>query len=195
MEEKSSKAVEADKREAIHSDAGKQKDKLKRLSKLLWYYFGTDEVLPLQKIFENMKKASLARSLYEQAQQSREEKERDKRLEAIGQEAENWQKKKEEIDLDAQAENPEFLRYVWDRGLSPEEAYLLLNRETVLKEAAKKAQAEVAASIAAKKSRMTELGAQKKRSAKRKRVRASTLGDEEIDEILARVKKGETIRF
>nr|DAW92942.1 MAG TPA: hypothetical protein [Caudoviricetes sp.] len=195
MEDTSSKMRETDKQEAMHRDAGKQKDKLYRLSKLLRYYFGTDEVLLLQKIFENMKKASLARSLYEQAEKSRQEKERDKRLESIGQETENWQANREEIDLDAQAENPEFLRYVWDRGLSPQEAYLLLNREMVLKEAAKKAQAEIAASIAAKRGRMAELGMQKRTSSKRKRVRASTLGDEEIDDILARVKKGETIRF
>lgn len=169
-------------------------EKYRRLSKLVTYYFGTDDVPSLQIVFANMKRAALAESLVKQVEDKRltsgMEERKAKLYEAMRSYAEKTGK-----DLRSLADNPQFLRYLWDNGIAPEDADLLANKEQARQAALQEAKESIAASLLTKKGRIAENGAEGMQSAKQKKANPKNLTNADIDDILRRVQAGEKIVF
>lgn len=165
-----------------------------QLSRLMQYYFGTDEPSEVGQVLSDIKREAMARNLYEQAQQK-------KNLSDINARAEQIEKSAAElsadgsVNLDEMAENPQFVRYLANNGLSAKDAYYLVSRENLEKENLQKAREELTASILAKQDRICENAAIGKSAHKRSKKSARDLTEEEMDEIVRRVRGGEKISF
>lgn len=169
-------------------------EKYRRLSKLVKYYFGTDNVLSLQTVFANMKRAAYAESLVKQAEEKRLASGMDKRKENIKRAVEAYAQSAGK-DVASLAENPDFLRYLWENGVDPEEADLLANKNNIRSDALNEAKKAIAASISAKKNRIAENGMMGAQSAKKTRMRPEALTNADIDDIMRRAQGGERISF
>jgi len=101
-----------------------------------------------------------------------------------------FSRKNPDFDMKAEMQNPQFVNYVWGNGLSVEDAYLLCHREELLEAA----RTEAAEAQQKKQERVLENGAGKSRPAIARKS-PGDLSDKEIDAIIERVKKGETITF
>ncbi|MBO5364901.1 MAG: hypothetical protein J6A56_05510 [Clostridia bacterium] len=99
-------------------------------------------------------------------------------------------KKNPDFDMRAEMENPDFVTYVWGRGLTVEEAYILVHREELLEKARQNAQEEKTLP----RERILENGAGKNRPAIAKK-NPKDLTDKEVDAIIERVRNGEKISF
>lgn len=169
-------------------------EKYRRLSKLLNYYFGTDNVLSLQTVFANMKRAAYAQSLVQQADEKRLASGMDERKADIKRAVEAYAQKTGR-DMRSLAENKDFLRYLWENGVDPEEADLLANRGNIREDALEKAKQSIAASLAAKKNRIAENGMTGLQSAKKRKLNPDALTNADIDDIMRRAQSGERISF
>lgn len=169
-------------------------EKYRRLSKLLNYYFGTDNVMSLQTVFANMKRAAYAQSLVQQADEKRRASGMDERKADIRRAVEAYAQKTGR-DMRSLAENKDFLRYLWENGVDPEEADLLANKNNIREDALEKAKQSIAASLAAKKNRIAENGMTGSQSAKKRKLSPDALTNAEIDDIMRRAQSGERISF
>ncbi len=95
-----------------------------------------------------------------------------------------------DFDMKKEMQNPDFVNYVWGKGLTVEEAYFLVHRQELLEEARVDAMEE----LAARRDRMVENGAAKNRPAIAKK-NPKDLTDKEIDAIIERARNGEKITF
>ncbi|MBR5152134.1 MAG: hypothetical protein IKW60_01200 [Clostridia bacterium] len=108
----------------------------------------------------------------------------------IEEERKAFAEKNPNFDMAKEMENSQFVNYVWGNGISVEDAYLLCHKEELLKTAPK----EETQTQQNKQERVLENGAGKSRPAIA-RKNPKDLSDKEIDAIIERVKKGETITF
>ncbi len=106
----------------------------------------------------------------------------------IEEERKVFSQKNPDFDMKAELQNPQFVEYVWGKGLSVEDAYLLCHKEELLEHKTQETIPEK------KQERVMENGAEKSRPAIA-RKNPKDLSDKEIDAIIDRVKKGETITF
>ncbi len=112
------------------------------------------------------------------------------RMEEIEAQRIAFQQKAPDFDMKAELENPDFVNYVWGKGLTVEEAYFLVHREELLEQARMEAMEE----LASRRARIQENGAAKNRPAIAKK-NPKDLSDKEIDAIIERAKNGEKITF
>lgn len=101
-----------------------------------------------------------------------------------------FQRQNPDFDMKAEMQNPDFVNYVWGKGLTVEEAYFLVHRRELLNQARSEAMEE----LMARRERIAENGAAKNRPAIAKK-NPKDLSDKEIDAIIERVRKGEKITF
>lgn len=101
-----------------------------------------------------------------------------------------FQRQNPDFDMKAEMQNPDFVNYVWGKGLTVEEAYFLAHRQELLNQARSEAMEE----LMARRERIAENGAAKNRPAIAKK-NPKDLSDKEIDAIIERVRKGEKITF
>ncbi len=101
-----------------------------------------------------------------------------------------FEKKNPEFDMKAEMQNPDFVNYVWGKGLTVEEAYVLVHREELLKNSRFAAEEE----MTSRKERILENGAGKNRPAIAGK-NPKDLSDKEVDAIIERVRNGEKITF
>ncbi len=99
-------------------------------------------------------------------------------------------RKNPDFDMKAEMQNPDFLNYVWGKGLTVEEAYFLVHKEELLEKVRLDAEAEQSQ----RRERILENGAGKNRPAIAKK-NPKDLSDKEVDDIIERVRKGEKITF
>lgn len=99
-------------------------------------------------------------------------------------------KKNPDFDMKAEMENPAFINYVWKNGLTVEEAYFLAHRDEIIEAAAK----ETLKRMVERQNRISENGAGKNSPAVVKK-NPKEMSDKEIDDVIARVQKGERITF
>lgn len=161
-----------------------------QLSKILKHYFGSDEPRVVAAVLSNMKKAALAQNLYSSVNEKRKMSDINSRAEEIDQSAAEFAGS-EGVNIDEMAENPQFMRYLANNGLSVRDAYYLANREDELK----RAREELTASIMSKKERISENAADTSKARRHSKKRARDLTAAEIDDIVRRVRGGEKISF
>ena len=101
-----------------------------------------------------------------------------------------FEKKNPDFDMKAEIKNPDFVNFVWGKGLSVEDAYFLVHKEEIME----KAKAEAVDAYLERNNRIQENGAGKNRPAVAKK-NPKDLSDKEIDAIIERAKKGEKITF
>ena len=99
-------------------------------------------------------------------------------------------RKNPDFDMKTEMNNPAFINYLCGNGLTVEDAYFLVHREEML-EAARQ---EGAKTVLSRKERVLENGTAKSRPAITKK-NPKDLSDKEVDAIIERAKKGETITF
>lgn len=112
------------------------------------------------------------------------------RIDEIEKQRLEFSRKNPDFDMKKEMENPDFIKYVWVKGLTVEEAYFLVHREEILEQsnqASEKAMAE-------RKARMIENGAGKNHPAIAKK-NPKDLSDKEVDDIIERVRRGEKVSF
>lgn len=114
----------------------------------------------------------------------------EKRIAEIEEQRLALQKELPDFDMKKEMENPDFINYIWGKGLTVEEAYLLVHREDLFAKAAEEAVAE----MTRRQDRITENGAIKNRPAITKK-NPKDLSDKEVDAIIERARKGERITF
>lgn len=112
------------------------------------------------------------------------------RMEEVDVQAEEFQEKNPAFDMRQEIQNPTFCKYVWGNGLTVEEAYYLTHREELTGQAEESAARKSAANAR----RIDENGAGKNRPAMTKK-NPRDMSDEEIDDIIARVRRGEKVKF
>lgn len=112
------------------------------------------------------------------------------RIEEIEAQKQEFMKKKPDFDMKAEMQNPQFVNYVWRNRLTIEEAYFLVHREEILKEAV----SESLSRMALRRDRIAENGAGKNSPASLKK-NPKEMTDKEIDSIIERVRNGEKISF
>lgn len=166
-----------------------------KLSKLVNYYFGSDDINVLHTIFSNLKRATMAKQLYQEANDNSLKSGFDKKISQIEKRADEYSTKNSDFSLEQALEKPEFLKYLWDLGLDIEDADLLLNRDSIKKNALLKAEETIVSSILAKNDIIRENGVLSGQSAIRGKRNPSSFTSKDIDDILSRVKKGEKISF
>jgi hypothetical protein len=165
-----------------------------QLSKLLRYYFGSDEPTVLASVFSNMKKAAMAQSLYNGVSKQKKTADINSRIDELDRSAAEFAES-EGASIDEMTENPQFMRYLVNNGLSVRDAYYLANRELLGSDAVKRAREELTESILAKKDRISENAADARTARRHSGKRASELTAAEIDDIVRRVRNGEKISF
>lgn len=94
------------------------------------------------------------------------------------------------FDMRAELKNPDFVNYVWGKGLSVEDAFFLVHKDEILEQA----RSEAAEMLLERRNRIRENGAEKNRPAIAKK-NPGDLSDKEIDSIIERAKNGEKITF
>ena len=99
-------------------------------------------------------------------------------------------KKYPDFQVKEEMENPVFVEYVFANGLSMEEAYVLTHFDKIAEEIRSKALEEMSAN----RERIMENGAAKNRPARANKS-PKDLSDDEVDEIIERVRKGEKVTF
>lgn len=123
-----------------------------------------------------------------------EKKELDSRMEARIDEIEKqrleFARKNPDFDMKKEMENPDFVKYVWGKGLTVEEAYFLVHREELLEQSRQ----ETVNALSERRQRILENGAGKNRPAIAKK-NPRDLSDKEVDEIIERVRRGEKVSF
>lgn len=141
-----------------------------------------------------MKRAAMAQSLVQQAEEKQLASGIDERKQQAEQSVLRYAQENGR-EISELTDNPIFLRYLWDMGLEAEEADLLANKDKLKEDALERAKESIAASILAKKERIAENGAQGAQGAKKRKISPKSLTNADIDDILARVKNGEHITF
>ena len=101
-----------------------------------------------------------------------------------------FSRKNPDFDMKKEMENPDFVRYVWEKGLTIEEAYFLVHREELLEQSARESEQ----AMAERSKRMVENGAGKNHPAIAKK-NPKDLSDKEVDDIIERVRRGEKVSF
>ncbi len=165
-----------------------------QLSQLMKYYFGSDNPMAVGSALANMKKAAMAQELYNGVHEKRKMSDMNMRADDIEKSAGEFAAN-EGANIDEMAENPQFIRYLVNNGLSVKDAYYLVNKDNLDNDILKRAREEITASILAKKDRIAENAAISSSAHKRSGKKARDLTGEEIDEIVKRVRKGEKITF
>ena len=113
-----------------------------------------------------------------------------KRVAEIEEQRKAFLKKMPDFDMKAELENEDFVNYLWNHGLSVEDAYLLVHREEIIEHAAQ----ESANRMLERRNRITENGAGKPTPASVK-PNPKDMSDKEIAEIIEKVRNGEKISF
>lgn len=112
------------------------------------------------------------------------------RIQEIEAQREEFMKKRPDFDMKTEMQNPDFAKYVWNMGLTVEEAFYLVHREDLIREGVYEAMNR----LAARRERISENGAGKNSPASFKK-NPKELTDSEVDEIIERVRNGEKISF
>lgn len=112
------------------------------------------------------------------------------RMAQLRAEAAEMMKKYPDFQVKEEMENPVFVEYVFANGLSMEEAYVLTHFDKIAEEIRSKALEEMSAN----RERIMENGAAKNRPARANKS-PKDLSDDEVDEIIERVRKGEKVTF
>lgn len=112
------------------------------------------------------------------------------RMAQLRAEAAEMMKKYPDFQVKDEMENPVFVEYVFANGLSMEEAYVLTHFDKIAEEIRSKALEEMSAN----RERIVENGAAKNRPARANKS-PKDLSDDEVDEIIERVRKGEKVTF
>lgn len=165
-----------------------------QLSQLMKYFFGSDNPMAVGTALSNMKKASMAQELYNSVQDKNNMSDINMRADEIEKSADEFSKS-DDVNMDEMAENPQFIRYLINNGLSVKDAYYLVKRDSLDSDNLKRAREEITASILAKKNRISENAALTSASQPKGGKKARDLSGEEIDDIIKRVRKGEKISF
>lgn len=165
-----------------------------QLSQLMKYFFGSDNPMAVGTALLNMKKAYMAQQLYNSVQNENNMSDINMRVDDIEKSADEFSKS-DNVNMDEMAENPQFIRYLINNGLSVKDAYYLIKRDSLDSDNLKRAREEITASILAKKNRISENAALMTASHPKGGKKARDLSGEEIDDIIKRVKKGEKISF
>lgn len=105
----------------------------------------------------------------------------------VGRQAERFMQKYPAFHMEEELKNPTFRYYVWSMGLSVEEAYLLTHKDEILEQLQQSQEPKLSA-------RIPENGTGRVYPAAT-RPNFEEMSDEELDEIAARVQKGERIAF
>lgn len=111
-------------------------------------------------------------------------------IEMIESQRREFMRKNPDFDMKAEMQNPQFVSYVWEKGLSVEEAYFLAHRDEVIE----KAVSDMLSRIEERRGRIVENGASKNSPAS-VRKNPKEMSDKEIDSIIERVRNGEKISF
>ncbi len=114
----------------------------------------------------------------------------EKRIDEVEMQVRQFKQANPDFDLEKEMQNKTFAEYLWNKGLSVEDAYLLTHKEEIFN----KLRTETASSIAARQGRIVENGAGKSTPVIAKK-NPKDLTDAELEEILARVQSGEKISF
>ncbi|HIV86150.1 MAG TPA: hypothetical protein H9900_05000 [Candidatus Monoglobus merdigallinarum] len=101
----------------------------------------------------------------------------------IDRQVEEFSRKNPGFDIRRELRNPQFCTYVWENGLSIEDAYYLTHRR------------EMNAFSMPEQRRITENGAARTGGSGMLKKNPAEMSDEEIDEIAERVRRGEKISF
>ena len=112
------------------------------------------------------------------------------RIDEIEKQRLEFSRKNPDFDMKKEMENPDFVNYVWGKGLTVEEAYFLVHREEILEQSRQ----EATDTLLERKKRMVENGAGKNRPAIAKK-NPKDLSDKEVDDIIERVRRGEKVSF
>lgn len=106
-----------------------------------------------------------------------------RRNEEIDAQVAEFSRKNPNFDIRRELNNPDFCTYVWGNGLSVEDAYYLVHRN------------DRQANSAVPERRIAENGTARPGGSGMLKKNPSELSDEEIDDIVRRVRKGEKISF
>ncbi len=112
------------------------------------------------------------------------------RMAQLRAEAAEMMKKYPDFQVKDEMENPVFVEYVFANGLTMEEAYVLTHFDKIAEEIRSQALEEMNAN----RERIVENGAAKNRPARANKS-PKDLSDDEVDEIIERVRKGEKVTF
>lgn len=115
-----------------------------------------------------------------------------KRTSEIDAQVKEFSEKNPNFDMRREMQNPEFCNYVWGNGLSIEDAYYLCHREEQNSGDSKFRRREEKPS---NERRITENGTGKAGSGAMVKKNPEELTDDELDEIVKRVRNGEKISF
>lgn len=100
-----------------------------------------------------------------------------------------FMKKNPNFDMRAEMENSDFVNYVWNMGLSVEDAFFLVHKDEIINAVTKRTKRSMMM-----KDRIAENGAGKNSPASVKK-NPKDMSDKEIDAIIERVNRGEKISF
>lgn len=114
----------------------------------------------------------------------------DQRIDEVEAQVRAFRQKKPDFDLEQEMQNTAFADYLWNKGLSVEDAYLLAHKEEIFQQV----RAEALQALRERQGRITENGAGKNSPVLAKK-NPRDLTDAEIEDILARVQNGERISF
>lgn len=114
----------------------------------------------------------------------------EQRIDEIEKQRLEFTRKNPDFDMKEELKNPDFVNYIWAKGLTVEEAYFLVHREEIVEKARQDAMAE----LTQRKERIQENGAGKNHPAIAKK-NPKDLSDKEIDDIIERVRRGEKVSF
>ncbi len=114
----------------------------------------------------------------------------EQRVDEIEKQRMEFSRKNPDFDMREELKNPQFVEYIWVKGLTVEEAYFLVHREELME----KAREEALAELSQRKERIQENGAGKNHPAIAKK-NPKDLSDKEIDDIIERVRRGEKVSF
>lgn len=106
----------------------------------------------------------------------------------IDSQVKEFTRKNPQFDMRREIQNPVFCNYVWGNGLSVEDAYYLVHRNENSAAATNKAEAEP-------QKRISENGTGRSVGSGIVKKNPKDLSDDEIDEIVKRVRDGEMISF
>ncbi len=112
-----------------------------------------------------------------------------KRTSEIDAQVEEFSRRNPDFDIRRELQNPKFCNYVWGNGLSVEDAYYLTHRED-----SQTADTGSGQSREPEK-RVTENGTSKTGGAGMVKKNPEDMSDDEVDDIIRRVRKGEKISF
>ena len=114
----------------------------------------------------------------------------EQRVAEIEEQRVEFARKNPDFDMKAEMQNPDFIKYVWGKGLTVEEAYFLVHKEDLFE----KARQNAAEELSSRRDRILENGAGKNRPAIAKK-NPKDLSDKEVDAIIERVRNGEKVTF